>query len=47
MKEKTIKLLKEENKRLWKAYNILMNYFNYIPDEDKQFVSNELDKINL
>jgi hypothetical protein len=32
---------------LEKAYNILMDYFNYIPEDERQEVSNRLEKLGL
>ena len=39
--------LKKEIKDLYKAYNILMDYFDSIPEEDRQEVSDQLDKVGL
>ena len=30
-----------------KAYNILMDYFDYIPEEEKEKVSEQLDEVGL
>jgi len=30
-----------------KAYQILMDWFDYIPEEDRQQVSDELEKVGL
>ena len=47
-KEKEIvKQLKKELKWYIKAYNILMDHFDTIPDEDKVKVSKKLDKLGL
>jgi len=44
---KEINKLKTENKNLWKAYNILMDYWDSLPDEDKQDIDKQLNKLNL
>lgn len=39
--------LKKELRRYKKAYNLFMDYFDYLPDEDKEGVSKKLEKLNL
>lgn len=48
--ERLKQVIKKKNKIIYcyrKAYNILMDNFDYIPEEDRQEVSNELDKVGL
>jgi len=35
-----------ESRRYKKAYQILMDWFDYIPEEDREEVSNQLEEIN-
>jgi len=37
----------KQYKRYQKAYNILCNYFDYIPQDDKDAVDKELMKLDL
>jgi len=45
-KEK-VKTIRKELNRYKKAYNILMDWFDYIPEEDRQDVCDQLDKVGL
>jgi len=43
-------IIKKKNRKIFcyrKAYNILMDNFDYIPEEDRQEVSDELEKVGL
>ena len=44
---KEINKLKEDLKNYIKAYNILMGYWESIPDEDKIKVHKQLEKLGL
>ena len=46
LKEK-VKRLQKQNKNYKKAYGLFMDYFDYIPDEDKAEVSEQLEKVGL
>lgn len=46
MKE-NFKKLKEENKKLWKAYSILMNYWDSLPDDEKPKIDKQLKKLGI
>jgi len=39
--------LKAKLKRYVKAYNILMDYFDYLPEEDKVEIDKKLNKCDL
>jgi len=39
--------LKQQIGNYKKAYNILMDYFDYIPEDDRQEVSDRLDEVGL
>lgn len=45
-KEK-VKKARAETRRYKKAYNILMDYFDCIPEDERQEVSDRLDKLKL
>ena len=45
--QKRIKKAQKPKPNYKKAYSILMEYFNYIPEESRELVSQKLDKINL
>ena len=42
-----VKTIRKELNRYKKAYNILMDWFDYIPEEDRQDVCDQLDKVGL
>ena len=42
-----VKTIRKELNRYKKAYNILMDWFDYIPEVDRQYVCDQLDKVGL
>jgi len=47
MEAKQIAKLCDELKSYKKAYNILMDWFDYIPEEDRAEVSKQLEEVGL
>ena len=47
VEEMTLKEVGSIAKRYKKAYNILMEYWDYIPDDEKVEINNKLKKIGL
>lgn len=37
----------KENKKLWKAYNIFIDYFNCFDDDDKVIIDKRLKRLGL